>query len=272
MKRMDHHQEQTGMGWDPIMICPREEYTVEALQALADTGRFLGLVNTGCIPRNLNFEHVRGVDLLLPAQDSFFGFPIFKRHYWSDVSVFAMAAFLGKPVILVEHHDFFRDQNRAFKEFVAKLNTACPTVQWSGLADLARQTCLCRRVSPEAMEVRFFTDEFLMRNPTPHPQVVRFRRRLPPDRVIESIMVNGLKVTVAREGEFICFETILGGNSTATVQLHRCTSPIPDGNSRGWTYDVGIAIRRLLSEARDNWLSRNQILLNAANRLVKLVR
>jgi hypothetical protein len=271
-ERMDCHRERTGMEWDRLMVCPREEYSVEALQALADSGRFLGLVNTGCIPRDLNSKCVRGSDLLLPAEDAFFGFPIFKRHYWSDIAVFAMAAFLGKPAILVEHHDFFQDQYRSLKDFVARLKTTCPTMRWSSLDGMARQTCQRRRVASDVFEVRFFTDDFLMDNPDPEPRTIRFRRRLPLGAGIESITVNGMTMSFWREGEFVCFETWLEGKGYATVHLNRCPVPAPNAISRGWSYGAGVAARRLSSEIRDNWLSRNKSVLRVANRFVKAMR
>ena len=108
-QRMEQHRERTGLASEPLMVCPQEQYSLEAMRAFADSRQFIGVVCTACMPRNLAAPGICGADLLLPAQDSFFGFPVFKRHYWTDMSVFAMALFLGKPAILVEHHEFFRD-------------------------------------------------------------------------------------------------------------------------------------------------------------------
>jgi len=271
-KRMDLHHERTGMNWDRLMVCPREEYTEPALRALAATGQFLGLVNTGCIPRDLNSQIVKGSDLLLPAQDAFYGFPIFKRHYWSSASVFAMATFLGKPVILVEHHDFFRDDNRALKHFVDEIKANCPKLRWSGLADLARHTCSRRRTGPGKFEVRFFTDDFQMDNPDAEPRSVRFLRRLPTETVVESVTVNGNIISHSREGEFICFEARVAGHATARVRLQRTLNSFPPASPPHWSYGAKVAVRRLTSEIRDNWLSRSPIVLKWANRMVKVVR
>lgn len=271
-ERMDRHRERTGVEWDRFMVCPREQYTIEALQAFADSGRFLGLVNTGCLPRGLNTETVRGSDLLLPAQDALFGFPIFKRHYWSDISVFAMAAFLGKPTILVEHHDFFRDQYRILESFVSQLSSTCPTAHWSDLTDLVRKTYQQRRVSSQILEVRFFADEVLVENPDPEPRLVRFRRRIPLGIFVESVTVNGAPISYARDGEFICFESRLNGNDVAEIHLQRRTIQSNGKGLRDWTYGAGIATRRFLSEIRDNWLSRSGTALRFANRLMQNVR
>ena len=271
-ERLDRHRERTGMNWERMVVCPREDYSLEALQAFADSGRFLGLVNTGCIPRDLESPHVRGSDLLLPAQDAFSGFPLFKRHYWSDFSVFAMAAFLGKPVILVEHHAFFKDQHQVLKDFVTQLGATCPTVRWSGLTDVACTTFQWRRVAPETLEVRFFTDDLLMNNPDAEPRMFCFRRRFPANAVVESVAVNGTQVPFAREEEFICFEARLPGKAAASVQIRRPATMARHAPSRGWTYGAQVATRRFLSEMRDNWLPGNETVLRWANRLMQVLR
>jgi hypothetical protein len=269
--RLDQQRERTGMPWDCLMVCPREDYSKEALQAFADSNRFLGLVNTSCIPRDLDSKRVRGADLLLPAQDAFSGFPIFKRHYWSDISVFAMAAFLGKPAILVEHHGFFKDQHRALKEFVGQLDATCPTVQWSGLNALVCRTFQRRRVTPDTFEIRFFTDQFLLENPDPESRMFRFRRRFSGSASIESVTVDDIEISFTKEGEFLCFEARLNGSASASVHVHRCGSQNRGGASLGWKYKMGVAMRRFLSEFRDDWLARNQTFLRLANRLLEIM-
>jgi hypothetical protein len=268
-ERMDRHRERTGMGWDPLMVCPREDYTIDAMHALADSGHYLGMVNTSCIPRDLESKRVRGSDLLQPAQDAFFGFPLFKRHYWSGISVFAMAAFLGKPAIMVEHHDFFQDHYRALKDFVSQLRSLSPGVRWPGLAELARRTHARRRVAPGALEVRFFTDEFVMENPDSEPRLLKFRRRMPAGATIESVTVDGAAIPWERAGEFICFEAGVEGHCASSVAVRRQAVSHQGAKSRGSAYGAGVATRRLLSEVRDNWLSRSKMALKLANRMVQ---
>ncbi|MDB6030406.1 MAG: hypothetical protein JWM16_744 [Verrucomicrobiales bacterium] len=272
VERMERHRERTGMGWAPLMVCPREDYTIDALRAFADSGRFLGLMNSGCIPLDSDKKTVRGADLLLPVQDSFFGFAIFKRHYWSDIAPFAMAVFLGKPAIMVEHHGFFGDEHQALKESVAQLNRICPNVRWSNLTELARRACHRRRLAPGSFAVRFFTDEFVVDNPDPEPRMMHFLRRIPGDTVIESVSVNAVPVRFTRDGEFIRFETVVGAKGVAMVHLKRRAAPNHLRNSRGLIYNVRVATRRFASEIRDNWLARNQIALHVANRFMQAMR
>src|SRR5439155_24799704 len=103
-------------------------------------------------------------DLLLPAQDSFYGFPVFKRHYWNGMAVFGMALFLGKPAILVEHHEFFRNGSAGAEEFAQRLAELRPDLKWKSLSETVTRTHARRRVSKNKLEVRFSPDP----SPSPH--------------------------------------------------------------------------------------------------------
>jgi hypothetical protein len=269
--RMDRHHERTGMAWDRLMVCPREDYTLPALQALADCGEYLGVVNMGCVPRNLTAKMLRGSDLLLPVQDAFCGVPIFKRYNFSDVPGFAMASFLGKPAILTEHHDFFWDRNRDLKSHFSSLQAVNPTVRWSGLAELARQTYQLRRIAPDTFEIRFFTDLVEIENPDSEPRTIRLHRRIPASSTIDSVMLNHAGIPFQRNGDFLSFHVTLPANSAAFLQIRRRAVPNQARSSKGMFYEIGVALRRWLSEVRDNWLSRNTSALGLANRCLEVL-
>jgi hypothetical protein len=120
-ERMVRHQQRTGLAFERVMVCPQEKYSLQAMRAFSDSRQFLGVACTACMPRNLSSPLLTGADLLLPAQDSFFGFPVFKRHYSGKMRVFALALFLGRPAILVEHHTFFRDGPAGAEDFATRL-------------------------------------------------------------------------------------------------------------------------------------------------------
>ena len=70
-QRMNRHHKRTGVAFEPLMVCPQELYSLEAMRAFADSRQFVGLVCTACMPRNLVAPQLCGADLLRPAQDSF---------------------------------------------------------------------------------------------------------------------------------------------------------------------------------------------------------
>ena len=205
-QRMKRHRKRTGLGSEPLMVCPQEQYSIEGMRAFSDSRQFLGLVNTGCMPRNLATPQICGADLLLPAQDSFFGFPVFKRHYWGEPSVFAMALFLGKPAILVEHHEFFREGPAGVEEFVARLAKLRPSLRWTSLYETVTRTHLRRRISNASREVRFFTDTFHLEHGDEQPSEYRFTRRVPKTTSVRRVTVNGCDTLFDRDNGNLTFQ------------------------------------------------------------------
>jgi hypothetical protein len=271
-RRMEQHRQRTGVPSEPLMVCPQEQYSLEAMRAFADSRQFAGLVCTACMPRSLNSPQLTGADLLLPAQDSFYGFPVFKRHYWSGMAVFAMSLFLGKPAILVEHHEFFRDGSVGAEAFARHLAELRPDLKWNSLAETVMRTHVRRSVSKSKKEVRFFTDRFYLEPKFEQPVELRLVRRLPETIHVERVCVGSREVAFSREDGFLTFETQLQCPETLTVRVDvapiqpvKCYAP-------GVKYQASVALRRGLSEVRDNIIARNRTALRVGQRLMKVLK
>jgi hypothetical protein len=260
------------MAYEPLMVCPQEQYSLEAMRAFADSRQFLGLVNTACMPRNLKTPEIRGADLLAPAQDSFYGFPVFKRHYWGNASVFAMGLFLGKPAILVEHHDFFKNGPAGTEAFAAEVAKLRPGLRWTSLAETVIRTHLRRKVSDGRHDVRFFTDEFHFKHDDRCAIDFRFIRRLPEATRIERVTVNGRDTQFERmNGSLIC-ETRVDGPKDLVVRV--VVEPIAPTKAYPvhLSYQSTVAFRRGLSELRDNFISRNRFALKTGKSFLRMLK
>jgi len=271
-QRMERHRQRTGLGSEPLMVCPQEQYSLEAMRSFSDSRQFLALVCTACMPRNLTAPEVSGADLLFPAQDSFFGFPVFKRHYWSGMGAFAMALFLGKPAILVEHHEFFRNGPSAAERFVSGLAQLRPDLKWTSLMETVTRTHARRRVSEGACEVRFFTDTFHLEHGLEESVEYRLLRRIPEATAVERVLVEGKEVPFARENGFLTFETHAHRPRTLSVQVPVAPIKPTKAYSFGVKYQASVALRRGLSEFRDNIVARNRFALKASRLLMRSLK
>lgn len=264
-RRMQQHTERTGLVSEPLMVCPQELYSIEAMRAFADSRQFIGLVCTACMPRNLSSPQISGADLFLPAQDSFFGFPVFKRHYWSnDFSEFAMALFLGKHAILVEHHEFFRNGPGNMEKFSRGLASLRPGIKWTSLAEIATGTYLMRRSSDNEREVRFFTDQFNFEHKSEASLNYRLIRRVPETVAVRRVLVNGIQAQIKREDGLLRFEVPARQPGTFRVNVEIAPRKPTRSYSFGIKYQASVAARRFLSELRDNVIVRNDMALRAS--------
>lgn len=270
--RMEQLSQRTGITADQLMVCPQEQYSLEAMRAFADSRQFFGLVCTACMPRNLRSPQLSGADLLLPAQDSFFGFPVFKRHYWRDMSVFAMALFLGKPAILVEHHEFFKNGPSGVNTFVSGLAKLRPDIKWSSLTEMATRSHLRRRVADDSYELRFFTDKFKFEHESAMSTQYRFMRRVPSGIVVREVTLNGNTIPFVQENGFLTFDSRIDWPQEVTIELGiPPTRPIHPKRF-GLGYKAGVALRRGLSEFRDNVLAKNPLALRFSRAMARVLR
>jgi hypothetical protein len=257
--RMDRLRHETGIEWHPLMVCPQEKYSREAMRAFADSGQFTALVNTGCIPKNMTSAEVCAADLLVPAQDSPFGFPVFKRWYWKDVSALLMGLFLGKPAILVEHHDFFRGGPSGAETFAALVRTKRPGISWRPLHETVVRTHLQRDASGGWREVRFFTDTFKLSHTSAEARTYRLFRLVPDNKRVKRVVVNGEDLAFDLESSFLRFEVRADSPTALDVQVVAEVIKPTTAYSRGVRYQAGVAVRRALSEFRDNVVVRSDI-------------
>ena len=271
-RRMDQHRERTGLASEPLMVCPQEQYSHEAMRAFSDSRQFLALICTACMPRDLARPQITGADLLFPAQDSFFGFPVFKRHYPNGMGVFAMSLFLGKPAILVEHHEFFRKGSAGVEDFVQRLAELRPTVKWKSLTEIVTRTFARRHISKGTWEVRFFTDTFQLEHEQEGSVRYRFIRRVPVGTHIERVLVAGSEVPFSWENGFLTFETHLQHAQTLPIQVDVAPVKLTKLYSPGVKYQASVALRRGLSEFRDNVAGRSRFAIKASSFVMRLLK
>ena len=163
LQRMERHKTRTGVAFEPVMVFPQGRFSRPSISALRASG-YLAAVNTTCFPTYGEAEPLTIADFLRPAIMKFDGFPVFQRRYPRRLIDFAFDVFLGKPMLIVQHHDDFRDGYRPFEEFVAGLHKLEPALSWGPLSEQLIESCMVRSVSEGSMEVRFFTRQFRFKN------------------------------------------------------------------------------------------------------------
>ncbi|MBV8376393.1 MAG: hypothetical protein JO279_05250, partial [Verrucomicrobia bacterium] len=95
-RRMDAHEQITGLAYQPVMVFPQGVFSIEAMSCLRAEG-YLAAANTE-VADCWGQGHVSLYDLLEPAVLSYDGAPLFTRRRPEDGAVnFAVDSFLGKP-------------------------------------------------------------------------------------------------------------------------------------------------------------------------------
>ena len=159
LERMQQQARLNGIPFDDVMVFPQGLFSSEAIAALKACG-YLAAVNSDVSPSTSSSHSLCLRDLLEVAVTKFGDFPLFGRRYPRDAAAFGFDLFLGKPVLAVEHHGYFRDGYAKLASFVERLNALEPRLEWASLGSVCSRACLTRKTTDGRTHVRFFTNRF----------------------------------------------------------------------------------------------------------------
>jgi hypothetical protein len=260
--RMEMLRSRTGLPFESLMVFPQERYSVQALQALADSGRYSAIASTRRIPRDPAARDLLcGADLLLPAEDSWSGVPILKRHSPAEgTAKFALAAFLGRPIVVETHHRDFAGGTGRIESLVEELRRISPDMRWGSLTQGLRSLSWRRRLSESRWAVRFFSDQFDLSSGVGEGVAhYELSRRIPTDAEVDSVTVGGGPATFDVQEGMLRFEIVADTPRPKAIVVRYRNRPLPKARNSSPRYHAAVAARRVLSELRDagvSWLSR----------------
>ncbi|HEX5489664.1 MAG TPA: hypothetical protein VFX07_00215 [Candidatus Udaeobacter sp.] len=254
-ERMSGHQTLTGLEHDRVMVFPQGAFSAEAIGELKSAG-FDAIVNTevhsnGGGPRRLTIADVWDVAVM-----SYDDFAVYTRRYPSQgVENFAFDLLLGKPGIIVIHHDFCKDRCSRLVQFIHQLNSLRTPLTWRCLGDVVKRSYRQKKLTPDSIEIEIYSNQAVIENTSNNTQryVVRRRERQPD--TIDCVRAGSEEAAWHPNGGYIQFEVTLQPGETILLAVRfKAAGPAehlkPDIMSSART-----TLRRYLSEARDNYLT-----------------
>jgi len=263
--RMRNHEIRTGIQYDPVMVFPQGVFSSRTPEALKRNG-FLAAVNTETAPVDSQNAHTRLRDLWDVAIMSYAGFPIFTRRYASHgLENFAFDLLLGKPCFIVAHHDFFKDGGLELIELVERLCSLDASLRWRPLGEAVRRACRRRKIGSSTEEIEMYGTELRVDNPSDQTIEVTIRKRESQIAFVSEVLCDGGPVAWMADSEQLVFsERIPPGIEKHFRVLYRQADT--ERIDRSLPYEVSVALRRVLSEFRDDYLSKSQLLSATAGK------
>lgn len=270
--RMTNHEARTSIQHDSIMVFPHGAFSSACPEVLKRNG-FLAAVNTETIPVDPQNARTRIRDVWDVAIMAYGGFPIFTRRYaFHGLENFAFDLLLGKPCLIVAHHDFFKDGGAGLIELVEKIRSLNCHLHWRPLGQVIRRACRRRANSAGSEDVEMYGNELLINNPSDQAIEVKIRKRKSQDDLVSEILCDEKPVMWATEGEHFVFgERILTHSEKRFRVVYQVQAPAGKMR-RSLRFELAVAARRILSEFRDDYLSRSRFLSATADRLKAVLR
>ena len=257
LARMRAHRARFGTPFDDVMVFPQGIFTSKAIEALGISA-YLAAVNTELSPKDTPGQLTLR-DAMNVAIDKYGSAPLFGRSYPLDVAEFAFALLLGKPALLVEHHQYFRDGYQRLVSFVDALNLVEPCLEWATLGTICETACLTRD-RRDHTDVWFFTKRFRFQNTQVGARDYVFLRRSTAG-LESTVTVNGQPMHWEQEGGFLKFRLRLNEGQVASVDS---SSTVAERAGLATRLSLGgsakVLVRRVLSEYRDNYVNTSPVL------------
>jgi hypothetical protein len=265
--RMRNHEARTSIQHDSIMVFPQGVFSSICPEVLKRNG-FLAAVNTEIVPVDSENARTRIRDVWDVAIMTYGSFPIFTRRYaFHGLENFAFDLLLGKPCLIVAHHDFFKDGGAALIELIERIGSLNCRLSWRPLGQVIRKACRRRTNGAGAEEIEMYGNELLVDNPSDQAIEVRIRKRKSQDDLASEILCDENPVMWATEGEYFVFGERISPRSAKRFRVVYQEQAHAGKVHRSLRFELAVAVRRILSEVRDDYLSRSRFLGVPAGRL-----
>jgi hypothetical protein len=262
---MREHASITSLPFDRAMVFPQGAFSSASLIALKNNG-YIAAVNTGIHPLDHPDIPVSISDLFGLAQTRYSDLPLFSRRYPTDVFDFAVDLFWGKPLLVVEHHDYFRKGPARMSEFVRDLNALDRRIEWLTLEKTVTRAALYRSVSDHSYAVRFATAIFQLRNPQKETCLFECWKQENDPHDILDLTINGSSNAYKWQNGGVLITIEMEANGVRNLEVvYRPRTPV-----RGklpLSYKLRALGRRRLSEFRDNHLSGSEWTMRLVRKL-----
>jgi hypothetical protein len=259
LDRMNRHESITGICHDRVMVFPQGIFSEAAMSALKHSG-LIAVVNSDVISSDSQPRAVTISELWDIAVMGYSDFPIFTRRYpWEGIANFAFDALLGKPAIMLIHHDYCSDHCAHLIDFIKGLNALkCPPT-WSSLGEVVRSSCRQREVSPDAIELEMYGTELRIKNRSGRRKRCLIRRRESEPSAIKEVRVGSQETVWNFQDGHIDFEIELnpGEDRMIAIRFHeldgvgQCDETV--------SYRAKAMLRRYLCELRDNYVTTTKL-------------
>lgn len=254
LQRMTAHEQLTGLPFDRVMVFPGGHFSSRAIETLKASD-YVAAVNSTEFATDLANDGLRIRDVLDVAVMRYSNFPIFIRRYPNRIAEFALDLFLGRPALIVVHHEDFRNGYAEIQHFAEQLNSRCGGIKWCSLEEIARRSYLIKRGAGDEMHVRLYTDHAIIQNSESETRVFQLWRKIDEEAPVPRVTVNDEIVSAESAGGSLRVKLKLNPGEEARVSL-RALEPITTGSPEAGNllYRMNVRARRYLCEFRDNYV------------------
>jgi hypothetical protein len=255
--RMEQFRLLTGINYDRVMVFPHG-VAPEATFAALRNYNFLGTANYSNVPLDAAFP-TDPAFLLRPYTVAYANFLSFSRYSASGkvprLEV-AIQSFLGNPLLFSGHENLFHKGIDAFNAFADCVNTVQPDTRWTSLGEIARHSHLLRHRIDGGIDVRMFSNEMDLRNPTAGEVEFHIQREEILSSALIALTIDGAPATFEHSMNLLTLRLVIPPNQVRKIRITYQN----DMNTSGADIrkrNLHAYALRMISDFRDLYLSKS---------------
>ena len=258
-RRMEVHQQRTGVTYAPVMVFPQGVFSPESAQVLK-FNNFLAAVNTEVTPSsspvNTTVSELWNIAIM-----QYSAFPIFSRRYITHgLENFAFDALLGKPCLIVAHHDAFRDQCRDLTAFLGGINRLKCSLSWRSLGDTLQRSFRSRDNGDGTSSVQMFSHALVVENNTITPQTFLIEKKECDPAGVKAVTHDQSSIDWTHDNGLLQFQVQVPPKAATHVRVEYADIFGDHLPASSLSYKAKAGLRRWLSEVRDSYGYRTDFL------------
>lgn len=255
-QRMESLHKRTSLKHDRIMIFPQGAFSAEAGRVLKLNG-FVAAVNTEVAPSADSLNETEVADLWDVAITKYGTFPLFTRRYCAHgIENFAFDILLGKPCLLVAHHQDFQEDGRNLMECIDRLNSLHAKLFWRSLGDAVRRSFRIRG-EQNATTLQMYGNQVHIENPCDESRTIEFIKEENDPDFFQTVIANQQIARWSFQARSLRLNVTIPPRSYVDLQTVYRDAFGQGVYPHDLRYTLKTAVRRYLCEARDNYLAKS---------------
>jgi hypothetical protein len=261
LRRMTAHEQLTGLPFDRVMVFPGGHFSLGAVETLK-ASNYVAAVNSTEFATDLPGDGLRIRDVLDLAVMRYSNFPVFIRRYPHRIAEFALDLFLGRPALIVVHHEDFKNGYAEIQSFAEQLNRLTGGITWRGLEQIAHRSCLIKQGADNESYVRLFADYAIVENRESETRIFQLWRKFDEMAPVPRVTVNGRIASPDLVNGSLSVNLELKPGEEALVSFRPAETALAGSLEAGsLLYRMNVRARRYLCEFRDNYVSPSRRLV-----------
>jgi hypothetical protein len=256
LDRMRRHEALTGIEHDRVMVFPQGVFSAVAPGVLKQSG-FLAIVNSEVLTTDPQPRPITIASCWDVAVMDYDCFPIFTRRYPTEgLENFAFDILLGKPCLLVIHHDYCWDRYAGLIAAITRLNTLPSPLKWRRLGESVRRSCRYRPLDGDVVEVEMYGSELELRNDSGRAKDFLVYKRESEPALIEGSFIDSRPLPFAHSGRGVEFNVRMEPGESRLIRIAYQPMAEAEQGSQSVPYRLKTTGRRYLCELRDNFVTK----------------